>query len=127
MPLEIVSFDQEDLQNSLANMSDSEIDDLAFGAIELDQNGKILKYNAAEGAITGRDPKEVIGKSFFTEIAPCTNTPEFFGRFEEGVKSGDLSVQFDYTFDYQMSPTKVKVHMKKALTGDTYWVFVKRV
>jgi len=30
-------------------------------------------------------------------------------------------------FDYNMAPTKVKVHMKKALVGDTFWVFVKRV
>jgi photoactive yellow protein len=33
----------------------------------------------------------------------------------------------EYTFNYQMKPTKVKVHMKKALVGDSYWVFVKRL
>lgn len=125
--MEIISFDQADLENSLSNMSDTEIDKLAFGAIELDKNGTILKYNTAEGAITGRDPKSVIGKNFFRDVAPCTNTPDFFGRFEKGVKSGDLSVQFTYTFDYQMAPTKVKVHMKKAIAGDSFWIFVKRV
>jgi len=26
-----------------------------------------------------------------------------------------------------MKPTKVQVHMKRALQGDSYWVFVKRL
>jgi len=34
---------------------------------------------------------------------------------------------FEYTFDHQMKPTRVKIHMKRAISGDTYWIFVKRV
>jgi len=86
-----------------------------------------LKYNATEGAITGRDPKAMVGKNFFRNVAPCTNRPEFKGVFDAGVKSGDLSTLFEYVFDYEMVPTKVKVHMKKAISGDTYWIFVKRI
>ncbi|MGM0435011.1 MAG: photoactive yellow protein [Pseudomonadota bacterium] len=125
--MERVNFDSDDIGNKLAEMSDRDIDKLAFGAINLDANGKILSYNKAEGEITGRKPEEVIGKNFFTEVAPCTKTDEFFGKFQEGVKSGNLSTMFEYTFDYQMKPTKVKVHMKKSLDGQSYWVFVKRV
>ena len=98
-----------------------------FDDADLDGSGKIIQYNAAEGDITGRDPGAVVGKNFFKEVAPCTNSPEFKGRFDEGVKNGDLNTMFEYVFDYEMKPTKVKVHMKKALTGDTYWVFVKRL
>ena len=108
-------------------MNKDQFDDVAFGAIQLDENGTIIKYNAAEGDITGRDPEAVVGKNFFTDVAPCTNSKEFKGKFDEGVKNGDLNTMFEYTFDYEMKPTKVKVHMKKALTGDTYWVFVKRL
>ena len=125
--MEVLSFGSENIENSLAKMSKQQLDDVAFGAIQLDAQGKILQYNAAEGAITGRDPGKVIGKSFFREVAPCTNRPEFKGRFDQGVKAGNLNVMFEYTFDYEMKPTKVKVHMKKALTGDSYWVFVKRI
>ncbi|PAU81119.1 photoactive yellow protein [Halovibrio salipaludis] len=125
--MERVNFGSEDIGNKLAEMSDRDIDKLAFGAINLDANGKILSYNKAEGEITGRKPEEVIGKNFFTEVAPCTKTDDFFGKFQEGVKSGNLSTMFEYTFDYQMKPTKVKVHMKKSLDGESYWVFVKRV
>jgi photoactive yellow protein len=125
--MDIVRFGQNDIDNALQKMSDDDLDDLAFGAIKLDGRGKILQYNAAEGAITGRDPQEVVGKNFFTEVAPCTNQPDFYGRFRKGVESGELNDLFEYTFDYKMVPTKVKVHMKKAITDDNYWVFVKRL
>ena len=125
--METVAFGKTDVANVLAKMSDTQLNKLAFGAIKLDSTGKILKYNAVEGAITGRDPKAVIGKSFFTEVAPCTNRPEFKGVFDAGVRNKDLNTMFEYVFDHQMKPTKVKIHMKRAISGDTYWVFVKRV
>lgn len=125
--MEIVQFGSNDIENKLASMDKGQLDDVAFGAIQLDANGKIIQYNAAEGDITGRDPQAVVGKNFFTDVAPCTNSKEFKGKFDEGVKNGDLNTMFEYTFDYEMQPTKVKVHMKKALSGDSYWVFVKRL
>lgn len=125
--MEMVKFGADDIENTLAKMSDSQINDLAFGAIQLDATGKVLQYNAAEGEITGRSPDRVIGRNFFRDVAPCTDRPEFRGRFDEGVKSGKLSTIFEYVFDYKMTPTRVKVHMKKALSDDTYWIFVKRV
>ena len=127
MGMEMIKFNQADLENELAKMSDRQIDQLSFGAIELDESGNILKYNVAEGEITGRKPDEVLGKNFFEEVAPCTNSPEFYGKFKDGVANGNLNVLFEYRFDYQMSPTKVKVHMKRSMLGETYWVFVKRI
>ena len=124
--MEIVSFGKNDIENVLGKMNSAQLDTLSFGAIEVDSAGTILKYNATEGAITGRDPKAMVGKNFFRNVAPCTNRPEFKGVFDAGVKSGDLSTLFEYVFDYEM-PTKVKVHMKKAISGDTYWIFVKRI
>ena len=125
--MEVLSFESKDLANVLAKMGDKEIDKLAFVAIKVDAEGKILQYNAAEGEITGRDPKEVIGKNFFTEVAPCTNRPEFYGKFKEGVSKGELNTLFEYVFDYKMKPTKVKVHMMKAMVGEGYFIFVKRI
>lgn len=125
--MEIVRFGTDDIDNVLSKMDDSQLNDLAFGAVQLDKDGRIISYNQAEGEITGRDPEEVKGKNFFTEVAPCTNTDEFFGKFKAGVASGNLNNLFEYVFDYKMTPTKVQVHMKKALQGDSYWVFVKRI
>ena len=59
----------------LSRLSTKEVDQLAFGAVQLDAKGTILQYNAAEAGITGRDAKAVIGRNFFREVAPCTSTP----------------------------------------------------
>jgi photoactive yellow protein len=125
--LKTVSFGKADIENVLARMDGAALDKLAFGAVELDAKGTVLRYNATEGAITGRDPKSVIGKNFFTEVAPCTNRAEFKGVFEAGVRSNSLNTLFEYTFDHKMRPTRVQVHMKRAITANSYWVFVKRV
>jgi photoactive yellow protein len=121
--VELMKFGSADVQKEL---STEDIDNLAFGAVLVDGTGRIIKYNKAEGEIVGRDPATVIGKNFFTEVAPCTNSPQFFGKFKEGVNTGRLNVVFDYVFNYKMKPTTVKVHMMKELAGDHFWIFVKR-
>lgn len=125
--LNIVGFGKDDIDNVLAKLSAREIDQLAFGAIQLDGKGTILKYNATESSITGRDGKDVIGKNFFRDVAPCTNSPQFKGVFDAGVRADNLNTMFEYVFDYKMAPTKVKIHMKKAISDGTFWIFVKRL
>lgn len=125
--MNIVGFGRTDIDNVLAKLTAQEIDQLAFGAVQLDAKGTVLQYNAAEASITGRKREDVIGRNFFREVAPCTDSPAFKGAFDAGVRSGDLNTMFEYVFDYRMAPTKVKIHMKKALVGDSYWIFVKRL
>jgi len=125
--LNIIGFGKEDIANVLAKLTAKEVDGLAFGAVQLDAKGTILQYNAAEASITGREKKDVIGKNFFRDVAPCTNAPNFKGVFDAGVRKGDLNTMFEYVFDYNMAPTKVKIHMKKAIADDSYWIFVKRL
>ncbi|GAC1411469.1 MAG: hypothetical protein NVSMB64_21270 [Candidatus Velthaea sp.] len=125
--MRLVKFGEDNTANELALKTSAEIDQLTFGAIQLDASGKVLTYNSAEAAITGRNPDDVIGKNFFQDVAPCTKTPAFEGLFRDGVAKGHLNVLFVYVFDYHMMPTQVRVQMQKAKDDDTYWVFVKRV
>lgn len=125
--MQTISFGADNIENELARMTLDQLDDLAFGAVQVDGKGRILLYNAAEGAITGRSPQEVIGKNFFEDIAPCTNEHGFRDKFDEGVQKGVLNTLVDWTFDNAMTPTRVQVHMKKAAQSDRYWIFVKRV
>jgi photoactive yellow protein len=125
--LNIVGFGRDDFDNVLSKLTAKEVDQLAFGAVQLDGKGTILQYNAAEASITGRDAKAVIGRNFFRDVAPCTSTPAFKGVFDAGVRDGNLNTMFEYVFDYNMSPTKVKIHMKKAISDGSFWIFVKRL
>ncbi|WP_336366068.1 photoactive yellow protein [Marinobacter sp. C2H3] len=121
-----VRFDSDDMQNALASLSDDEIDNLMFGAIELDADGTILRYNLAESELTGRRPEDVIGRNFFNDVAPCTRSNEFSGRFFRGVETGEFNAVFEYVFDYEMAPTKVRILMIKSAVADTYWLLIKR-
>lgn len=121
-----VRFEPNDLQNAMAGISDEEVNELMFGAIELDSKGKILNFNQAESELTGRKPEDVIGRNFFDDVAPCTRSNEFSGRFFEGVKTGQFNATFEYVFDHEMTPTKVRIIMVKGTERDTYWLFIKR-
>ena len=114
----------QDLEN-IDRMSEQELDQLPFGAIRLDREGKILSYNMTESKLTGRDPKRVIGRNFFTDVAPCTNVQAFAGRFREGIAKGDMHAIFPYRFDFQMAPRDVTVTLFYSKQTETAWVFVR--
>ena len=109
--MEHISFEGVNLAELLPRIPDSIKDGLPFGLVKLDLTGTILEYNMAEGDLTGVDPKWAIGKNFFDDVALCTKTQAFYGRFLEGVKKGFLNAVFDYTFDHRDVATQVKVHM----------------
>ena len=110
---------------SVDRMNEQELETLTLGAIRLDKEGRILSYNAAESRLTGRDKSKVIGRNFFTEVAPCTNVQVFAGRFREGVDKKDMHVIFPYRFDFQMAPRDVTVTLFYSKETDSAWVFVR--
>jgi photoactive yellow protein len=109
----------------IQGFTEPELDKLPFGAIRLDKAGTILAFNQAEAELSGRRKETVLGKNFFTEVAPCTNVQEFAGRFREGVAVGRLHTVFPYVFDYKMDPRNVWVTLFYSNETDTAWVFVR--
>ena len=109
--MENINFEGVNLAELLPRIPDSVKNGLPFGIVKMDLTGNILEYNMAEGELTGVDPKWAIGKNFFNEVALCTKTAAFYGRFVEGVKKGFLNTVFEFVFDHQQEATKVKVHM----------------
>jgi photoactive yellow protein len=109
----------------IQGFNEQQLDQLPFGAIRLDREGKILSFNQAESNLSGRKKKNVVGKSFFDEVAPCTNVQEFAGKFREGVSRGTLHTVFPYVFDYEMDPRNVWVTLFYSNETDTAWVFVR--
>jgi PAS domain-containing protein len=53
-------------------LAESELDTLPVGMIQLDPSGKVLKFNQTESDLVRVKKAEVLGKSFFDEVAPCT-------------------------------------------------------
>jgi photoactive yellow protein len=106
-------------------MNERELDQLPFGAIRLDKDGKVLSYNRTEANLTGRDPQRVIGRNFFTQVAPCTNVQTFAGRFREGVAKREMHAIFPYRFDFEMAPRNVTVTLFYSRQTESAWVFVR--
>ena len=109
--MELLSFDGIDLADVVSRIPRKGRDRMPFGIIELDYDGRIVAYNMGEAKMSKRNPKEMIGLNFFEDVAPCTKTPVFYGRFKAGVKAGNLNARFDYLFDHEMEPLAVRVTM----------------
>lgn len=109
----------------IEDLSPEELDARPFGVIGLDASGTVLSYNHYESQLTGRQPQNVIGKNFFTQVAPCTNVQNFAGKFREGVEKGELHVTFPYRFDFEMEPRNVVVTLYYSNSTEKAWVFVR--
>jgi methyl-accepting chemotaxis protein len=117
-------FSKKDI-GRLSGMTAAEIDALPYGAIKVDRAGTILSYNEAESRLMGLRAPDVIGRNFFNDIAPCTDTPEFYGRFARGVETGKLNETFEYLFSGRRRMS-VWIHMFKSGPGE-FWILVKRI
>ena len=108
-------------------LTETELDTLPVGMIQLDTSGKVLKFNQTESALARVDKADAIGRSFFDEVAPCTKVQEFYGRFVEGVEKKSLHTVFDYVFKFRDGRQKnVVISMFYSPSTDTVWVCVER-
>ncbi|MCW7492595.1 PAS domain-containing protein [Leptospira sp. 2 VSF19] len=109
----------------LGTLTQTDADAAPFGIVKVDNNGKILLYNKYESELANVPIQTAVGKNFFTEVAICTNNRIFYGRFKEGMVTGDLDIAFNYVFTYKMKPTNVVIHLYHDKSSDTNWIFVK--
>jgi photoactive yellow protein len=93
----------------ILDLAQSDVNLLPFGAIVLDRQGTILKYNSAESAISGYDAATVIGQNFF-EVAPCTNVQEFAGRVAKlQANRTDARETFEFVFMFKNGGMMVQI------------------
>ncbi|HKR00324.1 MAG TPA: ATP-binding protein [Pyrinomonadaceae bacterium] len=85
------------------------LDLLPYGIIVVDEEGKILYYNAREEQIANRSREDVLGKNFFSEVAPCTQVQEFYGRFRETMHRAGLVADFHFHFPFPGRPRDVEI------------------
>jgi photoactive yellow protein len=104
-----------DALERLAALSQEEVDDLPYGFVVLDGEGKILLYNRYEARLSRLPVERVIGKNFFKDVAPCTRVEAFYGRFLQLVESEDRpSDAFRFRFYFLHGVQDVVVQFVKA-------------
>ncbi|MCO4771929.1 MAG: PAS domain-containing protein [Deltaproteobacteria bacterium] len=120
----MLDIDGYRLPAPLHELTAAEIDALPFGVIQLDDDGMVIFYNKAESKLSGRSVEDSVGRSFFTEVAPCTNNSLLRGRFEDGIAMKNLDCTIDYTFTYRMRPTPVRMRLRRDGPSKTNWLIV---
>jgi photoactive yellow protein len=120
----IAAFDP----TTVDDLDDAALDELPFGVVCLARDGLILRYNLAEVRLARLDPSTVVGRNFFTDVAPCANTEEFHGRFRalaEGT-TGGTSVRFAYVFDFKFGAQNVDVEIVRAPRAQRLHLLINR-
>ncbi|MBF5041671.1 PAS domain-containing protein [Aggregicoccus sp. 17bor-14] len=113
---------------ALGERTDAELDLLPYGIVGLSLDGTIEQYNLAESRLARLDRNQVLGRSFFHEVAPCTATAQFEGCFREFTRPGATArtVSFDYIFDFKFGAQQVSVEMVRAANGRRVHLVINR-
>lgn len=111
------------------DLDDAALDELPFGVVCLASDGLILRYNVAEGRLARLDPSTVVGRNFFTDVAPCTYTEDFYGRFRsfaDGKTSG-ASLRFSYVFDFKFGAQNIEIELVRAPDAPRFYLLINRM
>ncbi len=115
-------FDQSDLLSALCSVNSEEYDRAPFGIVAMGLDSIVTSYNAWESQLSGLRPTAVLGRHFFTEIAPCTNNFMVALRYEEV----DLDEVLNYVFSYRLRPVAVRLRLLKSSAAVRQFLVVER-
>lgn len=118
-----IDFFSPDLLALLEAMNADALDEVPFGVIGMSSDGVVVSYNKTEATAAGLTPARVIGRHFFTSVAPCTNNFMIAQRYEGESSIDDV---IDYVFTLRMAPTPVQLRMLKSSSAERMYMVVKR-
>lgn len=103
-----MEFGDVDLYDQLLSSSDAVLQDTPFGVVAMGEDHRVVMYNRTESTFSGLSPDRVIGRQFFSEVAPCTNNFMVAHRFET---EAELDATIEYVFTLRMKPTPIRLRM----------------
>ena len=122
-----MDFNAIDLHTELDAASAAGLDALPYGVVALDASGRVSRYNLYEAQLSGLDPTRVIGKNFFTAIAPCMNTPLIADQFRMAELQGArLDDTIDYVLAFKSGMLPSKVRMLYNPTSPSRYLLIRR-
>lgn len=107
----------------LAILGTDRLDGAPFGVIGFTSDALVTVYNATESRNAGLRPQRVLGKHFFSEVAPCMNNFMVAQRFEDEDVLDDI---VSYVLTLRMRPTPVRLRLLKAPDCVTRFVLIER-
>ena len=117
-------FDEPRLAEAVEKLTPEAANALPFGAVRLDAEGRVTFFSDSERELSGYR-KPPIGLTFFSEIAPCMNNPNFHGRIQRALAAGSLDISFSHVGDFSDGARELDVRVQSA-TGGGCWIFLRR-
>lgn len=118
-------FDTPDLAVVVERLAPDVVDALPYGAIRINAAGFVRFYSAAERRLSGSGNRMRLGLHFFSQIAPCMDSPDFRGRIELALAAGSLDIEFGWTGDFSDGARGLRVRAISDPNGG-YWIFIQR-
>ncbi len=110
----------------LAN--DDDLDQLPFGVVGIDREGRASRYNQYEARHARFQPSDVIGRKFFEEIARCMDNGMVAGRFAQAIQRNEaLDSTIDYLIAFRSAKTRAKLRLLHAPASPTSYLLLERV
>ena len=118
----LVDFRSPTLFAWLENATAEALDSLTFGVVAIARDGSVERYNLAESKLSGLTPSRVVGRNFFTSVAPCTNNFMVAHRFETESEIDDV---INYVFTFRIAPLKVRLRLLKRSGAECAYLIVE--
>jgi photoactive yellow protein len=118
----LVDFRSPTLFAWLENATAEALDSLPFGVVAIARDGRVERYNLAESKLSGLTPSRVVGRNFFTSVAPCTNNFMVAHRFETESEIDDV---INYVFTFRIAPLKVRLRLLKRSGAECAYLIVE--
>jgi photoactive yellow protein len=98
-------------------MSQGLINEVPLGLVELDEAGTVLYYRREGAAAPGSALEGLVGRNFFTDIAPIASAEGFRDRVNDFRRAHVASQGFDYRFDGDAGGRPVRVLLARVREG----------
>lgn len=121
--LEHLDLDQIDFDG----LGEAGVNALPIGVIQLNAEGIVTFYSESETRISGRPAERCVGLDFFLDLAPCSNVPEFRGRFQSFVRENRSSESFDFFFTFYIPRLRALIDFRAAKTPGRYWLIIRPI
>lgn len=109
-----IDFSDSALLSYLDTCSEEQFEALPFGAIKMNHQNIIERYNQAQCEITGYETLQVLGKEFFRDVAPCTH---HYMVSEQYMMNSELDSMVHFTFNHNLKPITVKLRLLKSASS----------
>jgi len=123
--MQVYSFEPQDPANPLGRLRPEDLSRLPFGALELDNQGRVVSFHDTEPDGGSEANGVITGRLFFTEIAKWLAQSLVADEFAKGVANSAMNVVFDCAVP--SSQQKIRIHLKVSPILGTFWVFIKRL